>query len=197
LNTAPQPQVIPYDIELHVHRLAAWAASTAASSARGKRFKVASGVLLIEKIGLNRLVGTPDKLPDPKDLDVAHEKWRCALLKAAEESGMDFFTHGLAAKLINVYLKVAFVNTAHAAHPKVAALHPPIDRELLSGLIASTLGTPKTWRRFRDDAWSKFDSKTYQDVIDAVREALPEGQALWTIEEHWKGYQGQLDGQQD
>jgi hypothetical protein len=117
-------------------------------------------------------------------------KWRLALIHAAKERGLSFFTHGLAAKLINVYLKVAFVNTAYAACPNVVALHPPIDRELLSGLIESKLGTPKTWRRFRNTAWSKFDSATYQAVIDAVRSALPTGHALWAIEEHWKGYQG-------
>lgn len=197
MNAASQPTGIPYTINLHVHRLAAWAASTAASSAKGKRFKVSAGLMLIEQIGLHRLVGSPGNLPARADVDAAHQAWRLALIQAASANGQEFFTHGLAAKLINVYLKVAFVNTAYATSPQVMAMHPPIDRELLTGLIDSGLGTPKTWRRFRNMAWSKFDSSTYQAVIDAVRDALPPGQALWTIEEHWKGYQGQPDAEQD
>lgn len=179
-----------YDINLHVHRLAAWAAATAASSAKGKRFKVAQGVALLEALGLHRLVGSPGNLPAPEEMDTAHRKWRQVTIDTATALNLPFFTHGLAAKLINVYLKTVFVNSAYAADPRVMALHPPIDRELLDGLSRSGLGTPKTWRHLRDAAWSTYDTDTYQQAIDAVRAALPAGQALWTIEEHWKGYQG-------
>lgn len=180
----------PYTINQHVHRIAAWAAATAASSAKGKRFEVKQGVAILEAVGLQRLVGSPDNLPAPADVDTEHCKWRQAAIDEARRQQLKFFTHGLAAKLINVYLKVVFVNTAYAQHPHVAALHPPIDRELLKGLIASGLGQPRTWRRLRDAAWSAYDSDTYQSAIDEIRKALPSGQALWIIEEHWQGHQG-------
>ena len=180
-----------YDINIHVHRLAAWAAATAASSAKGKRFSVAAGVTLIEAAGLHRLVGSPGNLPEPSQMDAAHCTWREAVIGAASRAGLNFFTHGLAAKLINVYLKVVFVNTAYASDLRVAALHPPVDRELLKGLAKSGRGAPRTWRTLRDAAWSKFDSDTYQEAIDAIRAALLPGQPLWAIEEHWQGYQGQ------
>lgn len=189
MRTVEKTAELPFDIREHVHRLAAWAASTAASSAKGKRFKVATGCMLIERIGLKDLVGLPEKLPGPDNMDAAHLAWRSLLIQTAHDNGLSFFTHGLAAKLINMYLKVAFVNTAYAELPQVMALHPPIDRELLSGLAKSSLGTKRTWCRFRDMAWSSFDADTYQAVIDAMRQALPPNQALWTIEEHWKGYQ--------
>lgn len=189
-NAASSPVPVAYNINLHVHRLAAWTASTAASSAKGKRFTVAQGVAMLEAVGLHRLVGSTDNLPAPDDVDATHRRWRQSTIEAAAALGLPFFTHGLAAKLINVYLKTVFVNPAYAADPRVMALHPPIDRELLDGLSRSRLGAAKTWRRLRDAAWSTYGTDTYQQAIDAMRVALPAGQGLWTTEEYWKGHQG-------
>jgi hypothetical protein len=44
------------------------------------------------------------------------------------------FTHGIAAKLVNVYLKSVFVCGGRHDHPRVRALHPPIDSLLLDAL---------------------------------------------------------------
>lgn len=186
-NTVAQPSA--YSINVHVHRLAAWAAATAASSAKGRRFTVQQGVTIIEAIGLHHLVGLPSTLPEPLMMDETHDRWREAAITAAAKLGLDFFTHGLAAKLINVYLKVVFVNTAYATDPRVMALHPPIDRELLKSLAKSSVGKASEWRRLRDKAWSTFGPSDYQDTIDAIRQALP-GQPLWAVEQYWQAFQG-------
>ena len=63
-------------------------------------------------------------------MDEEHRRWRAVVKKAAKFEGLNF-THGVAAKLINVYLKSRFVCGGHHAHKRVHNLHPPIDAILL------------------------------------------------------------------
>jgi hypothetical protein len=49
-------------------------------------------------------------------------------------------------------------------------------------------GFEKQWRRFDQQRWSKFDSDTYQSVIDLIRLSVS-GEPLWMIEKYWKGHQ--------
>ena len=46
----------------------------------------------------------------------------------------------------------------------------------------------KEWRKAHYAAWSKFDSKQYQGVIDLIRKVSGD-KPLWMIEEHWQGHQ--------
>ncbi|HEV3247016.1 MAG TPA: hypothetical protein VG124_07415, partial [Beijerinckiaceae bacterium] len=50
---------------------------------------------------LPKVVANP---PDQDQVDDAHRAWRNAVIEAASAHGLAF-THGVAAKLINVYLK--------------------------------------------------------------------------------------------
>ncbi len=178
-----------YTIEDHKHRLAAWAASRAASASKGHRFKVWQGVEILEACGFTSKFSRPELLPKPAQLDHTHEKWRKAIIEAARRQGLEF-THGVAAKLINSYLKVRFVCGGFDEDPRVKSLHPPIDRVLLEGLAKSDFGGFKEqWKMFCQEGWSNFGCDTYQNVIDCIRNALPSGEALWKIEEHWKGHQ--------
>ncbi len=87
-------------------------------------------------------------------------------------------THGVAAKLINVYLKAIFVCGGHHDHQRVRVLHPPIDRLLLRNLGWNNIGP-----------WSHFESNTYEEVIDCIRKKIGTGQPVWKIEEYWPGFQ--------
>lgn len=122
-------------------------------------------------------------------MDLKHRQWREDALRGAESIGLHGFTHGIAAKLINMYLKGVFVCGGHEAHSKVTALHPPID-----GLLLRALSGPNAhehgalWSGMRQARWSKFSSDEYEKVIGIVRETQA-GAALWKIEEHWRGYQ--------
>lgn len=179
-----------YDILEHVHRLAAWAASRAASTVKGKRFEVQAGKAMLEVAGMDKVLGCgPDKLPDsPEAMDSAHAQWRAAVIEAAAQIGHDF-SHGMAAKLINVYLKVGFVTVANSEHHKVALLHPPIDRELLNGLAKADKNSASKWAKHRNEAWSTFSSAYYEAVIADIRSYLND-KPLWMIEESWQGFQG-------
>lgn len=179
---------MPYDIQEHKHRYAAWAASSAANT-KTCRFAVAKGKRIIEDIGLHHLHADPNQLPEPGDLDRQHRQWREDAQFSAASLGLDGFTHGIAAKLINMYLKGVFVCGGHEAHPKVAALHPPIDALLLGALSGPNAGEHLThWSGLRKAKWSKFSSEDYENVIGIVRQTQA-GDALWKIEEHWRGYQ--------
>jgi hypothetical protein len=181
-----------YSIEEHKHRFACWAASRAAS-VKGCRFKVERGKAILEQTALPRLIDNPSALPKASEIDTAHREWREEIIAIARPRGCTF-KHGVAAKLINVYLKAALVCGGHHSHPSVRVLHPPIDAVLLEGLIARNVGELEhRWRKYASTRWSSFDSATYEAAIADIRSVVPQGAPLWTIEEFWQGYQGGAD----
>jgi hypothetical protein len=178
----------PYSIEEHSHRFAAWAASTAARASKLCRFNVEVGVKILEDSGFNSSF-TIEQLPEPELIDQIHEQWRNTIIKASEEQGKRF-THGVASKLINCYLKSRFVCGGCSADRRIICLHPPIDSQLLKKLAKEDIGKCKSeWQAFNEMRWSKYGAKTYQAVIDLVRRVLPADAPLWTIEKYWEGYQ--------
>jgi hypothetical protein len=177
-----------FAIEEHKHRFAVWVAGRAASR-RTERFSVAQGKQILEAIGLNRDLAHPGQLPSPGRMDVAHRQWRLKAIKVADGLGLRKFTHGIAAKLINMYCKSRFVCGGFHEHPSVAALHLPVDAVLLDTLAKGEFGgEPTLWHDAAKKRWSKFDSADYELVIQAIRRGLA-GRPLWLIEEHWRGYQ--------
>jgi hypothetical protein len=177
----------PYVIERHQHLFAAWAASRAAS-VKGCRFRVEQGRTILEAAGFRAGLSEPALLPAPVDVDSWHRDKREAAVAAASELGLTF-THGVAAKLINVYLKSRFICGGQHEHERVRALHPPIDDELLKALAKGDVGgCARDWRKARRLRWSKFSSAEYETVIDLIRQCLGD-RPLWVIEEYWKGNQ--------
>lgn len=183
-----------YTIEIHQHRLAAWAASTAASASSVCRFKVSRGVAILEAAGFTPDFVLPENCVVAETMDALHKQWREAVVVA---SGHLNFSHGIAAKLINTYLKTRFIVAGQESDPRVAALHPPIDRLLLGELAAQDVGGEKKfWREYQQKGWSKFKTDEYQAVISKVRECL-NGKPMWMIEQYWCGYQGEADNLPD
>lgn len=176
-----------YGIERHKHLFASWAASRAAS-VNGCRFKVQHGREILESSGFTPAFCQPTQLPTTAEVDASHRDWRTSVIEAAKSRGLSF-THGVAAKLINVYLKSRFVCGGHHEHQRVRDLHPPIDDELLKTLIKKDTGGFRTqWRQARRWRWSKFTSEQYEQMIEMIRQSL-NGEPLWKIEEYWKGNQ--------
>ncbi|MGY3354822.1 hypothetical protein ACVWZK_001485 [Bradyrhizobium sp. GM0.4] len=186
-----------YDEVLHRHRFAAWCASTAASSSPNCRFSVEQGVRLIESCELQQLSQGWGMLPSASDFDASHRMWRERMIAVAPEiieSGEGRrFTAGVAAKLINCYLKPLYITGISelplSPERRVLrdAIHPPVDRILLQTLAKENVGTlgPK-WRHFASIGWSNFTHQQYEDVLDALK-GVTNGR-LWAVEEHWGGY---------
>ena len=171
----------PYDIHEHTHRFAAWAAATGASASPRCRFTVEAGKAILERAGFDAKLRHPKQLPSPARMDVVHLAWRKAVIREARKVGLEF-THGIAAKLINLYLKAKFTCGGFADHPHVAALPPPIDSLLLKAFNSTKSPTDRL-----PVHWSTFDSQTYQKANDASwleRKGLP----LWTAESLWQGH---------
>jgi len=184
---AKAPPVEIYRIELHSHLFAAWAASRAAS-VKGCRFSVEQGRDILEGCGFVADLSTPDHLPEASAIDKKHREWRKRACDLAAAKGIPF-THGVAAKLINIYLKSRFVCAGYHLHPKVIALHPPIDKLLLEELAAKNFGdVVKEWRQASRNGWSKLNSDDYERLISLIRIHLP-GKPLWMIEKYWAGNQ--------
>jgi hypothetical protein len=180
-----------YSIQEHSHNFACWAASRAASTSLLFRFKVRDGKNYIESAGFTKDFEI-DNLPTPDSFDSEHKKWREAIIR--QRPG---WSHGVAAKLINVYLKTRFVSEFSAYDNKVAAIHPPIDSILLKGIIQKLDEKNKEKDEIiqgqinylKKVKWSKMSFEQYEKVIDIIRQTLGPGEPLWSIEEYWRGYQ--------
>lgn len=177
-----------YSIHEHKHRFSAWAAGRAAN-VNGCRFSVEQARTILEGANLKQLLAGPEQLPDPLKIDDTHREWRKAVIGTAKIQGLDF-THGVAAKLINIYLKAGFVCGGHDTDPRVQALHPPIDGLLLEELYHRDVGGLRhEWNKARATRWSNFTSDQYENVILSIRKALGRNVPLWEVEQYWRGYQ--------
>ena len=177
-----------YCINDHIHRVAAWAAASAASASPLCRFKVEQGGIFLRKAGFDSNFLELASLPTAEVFDREHLRWRKIVLREATKENLKF-THGIAAKLINSYLKLAFVCRFNSENSKIKAIHPPVDSILLKELVKKDFeGKKSQWREFEKKRWSKLSSDDYQELIDLIR--LVQGnRPLWKIEEHWRGYQ--------
>jgi hypothetical protein len=150
---------------------------------------VRQGKAILEAAELKGLLVSPAHLPNPQDTDVVHGVWRSRIIAAAQVEGLQF-THGVAAKLINIYFKAGLVCGGHHNDPRVQALHPPIDSVLLKELAAQDLGgLRREWNEARRIRWSRFTSDQYERVVRNIRMALGPDVPLWTVEQYWRGYQ--------
>lgn len=193
-----------YTISEHKHRLAFWAAATAARS-RNQPFKVSVGKALIETARLKEWIcaGSFDRALTSGEFDLQHRKWRCGIVKAAESQfSCPNFSHGTASKLINMYLKVWLPcslwpedlaepqsDRANLAH----VIHPLIDRTLLQRLLAEApirREVAQELRGLTERGWSNLNSPDYERVIELLR-GLSGDDPFWMIERYWTGHQGE------
>lgn len=177
-----------YTIEEHRHRFAVWAAGRAAS-VKGYRFTVEQARKIIEATELHELAKNIVNMPSPESFDEQHRQWRAKAIMTATTLGIPM-THGVAAKLINIYLKSIIVCAGYHDHPRGMAIHPPIDKLLLDALYESNVaGLRALWKTARTIRWSKLNSEQYEAVIKGMRTVLGNNKGLWCIEQHWCGHQ--------
>ena len=121
----------------------------------------------MEGANLKQLLVGADRLPDN-----THREWRKAVIGTAKIQGLDF-THGVAAKLINIYLKAGFhLWQATIPTPRVQALHPPIDGLLLEELYHRDVGGLRhEWSKAKAIRWSNFTQISMESNL-SIRKAL-------------------------
>jgi len=174
-----------YTIATHKHRLSAWAASRAASTSPVCRFRVEQGFAILEAADFTPAFVLRD-INSPEAMDTMHKQWCDNIINAATKEGLNF-TYGIAAKLVNCYLKTRFVCGGYT-EDDTKHLHPPIDSLLLEALYKEDIGgRKKTWKKLANRRWSKFNDETYQEVIDTIRSVMND-KPLWKIEAYWSGF---------
>ena len=200
-----------YGQEEHVFRYAAWAASTAAGASQKCRFKVSKGLKLLEEADLNKLAKGFHYLEDVEGFDIWHDEKCEELTKKAKEILNDTksgekprFTYGVAAKLLNCYLKTIFVtqfigSLSANEREKVSAIHPPIDRLLLNSIKTNLKQIyadseieekRKFWKSKDIQSWSLYEARDYKKVIGEIKQIQEKrNQPLWKIEAFWPGHQ--------
>lgn len=176
-----------YGIGPHIHRLAVWVASRAASTSTC-RFSVETGLFIIET-AMAELLSGKKPWPEPSCMDEFHRELRQPVIAAAASRKLRF-SHGIAGKLINMYVKVAFLSRKNCREPLSAAWHPPIDGEMLNTLARLSGPDQALWRRLNKVRWTKFSSSDYEEAIEGLKRLLGEGEPLWMAEQYWGGFAG-------
>lgn len=169
--------------------MATWAASRAVARTQVRNFSVKKGKKILESMGMRKLIDKPDGLPKPKEFDDWHKKKCERAMAIAKKNHIRHFSYGIAAKLINAYLKVVFICGGYHKCRKVKVIHPPIDRILLKELRKKKNKNQKAPWMKGSLAWSKFDGNKYRKVIQHIRAITNNNDGLWKIEEYWRGYQ--------
>lgn len=193
-----EPKFKSFEPAEHRFRFAAWGAATAARASKNCRFPVSDGVKLLKLIELDKLASGIEALPGPAEFDEKHKVWCDQLVLLARtklsKRPKKKFSYGVAAKLVNCYMKPLFmehllIGGESEKRLKVDAIHPPIDSILLRNLGkgAPDVERAKNWRRWNSIGWSNFERADYFAVIEQIQDVT--GGELWRIEAFWTGHQ--------
>ena len=191
-----------YNHTEHIFRFAAWSASTAARASFNCIFKVKVGSAILKDSDLYKYSNSFQYLPEPNKFDAEHKKICKKIIESSKNYKNDIsgkFTYGIAAKLLNCYFKSIYLIQFQSSldknnQSKVDAIHPPIDRILLTALSKDnnekSKERDKFWKEMVKKGWSNFDYKQYEKVIKKIKEVQKEkNEPLWMIENAWIGHQ--------
>jgi hypothetical protein len=175
-----------FTIEKNRHIFACWASSRAAGVSPLCRFRVEDGKKILDVLFPE---GKIDALKTTQDeFDEYHRNLRLKAINTGviKMQNGDDMSHGVAAKLINLYLKIVYICGSYKDEGRINYIHPPIDSLLLDSLYDQKIGDNiDLWRSFK---WSKMNSDEYQKIIDGIKN-LNLLNGLWSIEEYWAGHQ--------
>jgi hypothetical protein len=179
-----------YSLHDHKHRFSVWAASTAARQARTKcHFSVEEGKKILESADIEESIQLIPKIKSQDKFDDWHKDMCNRLISKAKNDHIQGFTFGVAAKLLNCYLKSYFIDYLD----ELKFIHPPIDKLLLDKLADKNIGDKKKfWKCKSKIGWSSFEEEDYLEIIKSIKETLHEiddSSGLWKIEYYWVGHQ--------
>lgn len=204
-----------YNLDFHKHILSKWAASRAASQSKGFKFSVELGskLLLFGKKGSQAsdqefidYIKQIENFNSQDDYDSWHHQTIVNMTSYTDElkqlldkhnKSFNNYTYGIAAKILNCYLKVFFLESF--GNQKFADfIHPPVDAILLKALrkedkklfnfknsVFTNIGVLKI------PTWTRINENEYKEIIKLMKEFLSiKGQnGLWKIESFWIGHQ--------
>jgi len=222
-------EISDYNLDTHKHLLASWAACRAANQTKNFRFKVKDGteMLLLGATGKKILPTMPDEfihhinkvkeINKQEEFDNWHHKTienmrtgrdldtvLQSINKKKEKQGIKLLfpidmTYGLAAKILNVYLKVFYLGDFRK-NKFANFIHPPIDRILLEELQKESESFKFDCEPFEHTSttgsgkipnWTQINEEEYKEIIKFIREFIHKNnlKGLWRIEYAWRGHQ--------
>jgi hypothetical protein len=170
-----------YSIHALQHQYASWCAARAVAVPCASITNEAV-LAAIEAAGLHNFITSSELLPATEMIDSWHRDMRLRILQALSAYGYKK-SHGVAAKIINIYFKTIFCHPGSCHDPSVMAMHPPIDSEVVSGIHAFGNGNDALWRGV---SWTKLSSDEYDALVADIR-ARADGRPLWQVEQLWRG----------
>lgn len=182
-----------FTIEQNRHIFACWAASRAAGVSPLCRFKVNQGKSILDVVfkygtkidALKQSQTQFDKYHENLIEQVIQNSKKINIKMNYRERKTIGMSYGVAAKLVNVYLKVTYICPSYKNDKKIKFIHPPIDSILLKTLYNNKIGENiKLWKI----KWSKMEKEDYKKVITEFKK-LVRSDGLWLIEKFWLGYQ--------
>jgi hypothetical protein len=175
---------LPYDMNEHRHRFAAWVAGRAVQ----RRFKGATVEKLrdaLESCGIREFVGSPESRGiDERRFRELHRQWCRAVIESLRQQRLNA-TFGRAAKLVAVYLKVMVVLSPAGNCDLARVSHPPIDSTILQNVaVAADVQSPhkRSWKTVK---WTQLTEENYYSLIDQLRAVIPSSDPFWTLERYW------------
>ena len=204
-----------YNLDFHKHILSKWAASRAASQSKGFKFSVELGskLLLFGKKGSQAsdqefidYIKQIENFNSQDDYDYWHHQSILNMTSYTDElkqlldkhnKSFNNYTYGIAAKILNCYLKVFFLESF--GNQKFADfIHPPVDAILLKALrkedkklfnfknsVFTNIGVLKI------PTWTRINENEYKMIIKLMKEFVSSKnqKGLWKIEFFWIGHQ--------
>lgn len=176
---------MPYSYPEHQHNFSAWAAARAAQ----RKFKGAKVPILkksLEHVQLDVYVKTPSKHhTNEHDFDAQHTIWCNQIVKYLKENGVEAATFGLAAKLVNVYLKSSIVLSKYGDSKLASIVHPPIDDLMLKAIVADTSLSLRIRNECKGIKWTQFTEVSCQKLIKALKNHDLHIPNFWELERYW------------
>ncbi|MDQ6995340.1 MAG: hypothetical protein Q9M18_07070 [Mariprofundaceae bacterium] len=177
-----------FTYEQYRHDFASWSAARAAQ--RG--FEGATvGVLkqAIEDVGLDVFVNTASNYEMTEAaFDVQHQQWCTKIRAFLLAKDVVKATYGLAAKLVNVYLKSAVILGERGKSQLASVIHPPIDGLLLKAIAKNGKKdgiSPELRKLCVDSRWTRFDGNAYRGLIVAMKAEKLHKPHFWMLERYW------------
>ncbi len=171
-----------YDLDVHRHRFAVWAAARAMQRglAGGKLANLASATEDTSRERRQCL-----RVDSQAAFDKAHRAWSEAFLEAMRQHAPTM-SYGHAAKFVNIYLKTVVVCGGGGPPGLAAIIHPPIDEMLLKALARDQAFDENHRSLWRDSRWTTFSYEDYIEVIASLRAEGLDQPGFWMVERYWE-----------
>lgn len=178
-------------------QFAIWTAATAAKSSarqgkyiKGTTIKRTFATADIEEIatdsGLTKLTVQEIGKYSMEEYDDLHTEMCESIMRHAMKRNISL-TYGIAAKIVNVYIKTISINLGKNEYPVLRYIHPPVDRRILTNIGAAFKNSP-FWRKNSKKAWTKLSKDEYMDIINSMRKlpivikhGLPATEFYWNL----------------